>query len=223
MKKLILFIFLMSYSVSHAQNVVIQNNGKTEQSNSTDDTSYYINGISTREDVGGVETTWKTVNSSDYRIIVFKNYNDFSVSVIYEIIDSNVGNLVLGAGEEKTVNTGIYYRDNVPLSVRLIARRLNGGVASISASRPTAQFPIIGGYLVKYPDSMGWMDSFQASEALIRLNERRAYGYDHWRLPADEIEARLVCSGDSRDVLTRKTKDPYESLILIPVCNVQNN
>lgn len=99
------------------------------------DRQYYINGISTQEDIGGVEVSRESVSSySSYYNLIFENYNDFSVSVMYQVTDCDdgdvTGTIILKAGETK--GTGDVYCK--PSDYKLIVRRLGG------AAQPAQSF-----------------------------------------------------------------------------------
>ncbi len=114
----------------NAQNNVIlqQSTGGNTNSSASDDKQYYINGISTKEDVGGVEMSRGSSSGfAGYWHLKFTNYNDFLVSVIYEVEDYNrgavTGNIVLNAGETKSSSDS--YKS--PANFKLIARRMSSG------------------------------------------------------------------------------------------------
>jgi len=141
----------------YGQNVDVQVN-TTGASTTKDDCAYRINGICTTEDLGGVEVSrgraqstasymdwdqWRDVNSFS---IKFTNYNDFNVSVIFEV---EVATLVKGqynlyGGSEKRVGTIVLRPDETrettdffvqPRSFIVIARRLGGQTTPNSAPR----------------------------------------------------------------------------------------
>lgn len=114
----------------NAQNNVIlqQSTGGNTNSSASDDKQYYINGISTKEDVGGVEMSRGSSSGTvGYWHLKFTNYNNFVVSVIYEVEDYNrgvvTGNIVLMAGETKE-SIDAYSR---PSNFKVIARKMNAG------------------------------------------------------------------------------------------------
>lgn len=99
MKKfLLLFIGALSNIISFAQINILQNH-----STSTDPNEYFINGISTRMDIGGVDInfvkspTWVLSSGTPYgegiKAIKLTNYNDFPVTVIVEY-EYTIGNLL---------------------------------------------------------------------------------------------------------------------------------
>ena len=132
MKKIFILVALImgvSYFAS-AQNVVIQSNTTTPQS-SVNDNQYYINGISTREDIGGVDVKFEHYRSraddgfSEYGL-TFTNYHNFTVRVVFELPrgynGKTYGSIVLKANETKT--TEAYRLDYKDLSIIMIVRRL---------------------------------------------------------------------------------------------------
>jgi len=89
----------------------------------SNDTEYKINGVSTKEDIGGVEATHK------YPDLIFENFNNFTVTVIFEAFttarsnpDHYVGTIVLKANEKKVLpNTTV---SGSMTRIILIVRRL---------------------------------------------------------------------------------------------------
>jgi hypothetical protein len=86
---------------------------------------YFINGLSTAEDIGGVEVS-KGYYPRDHvwYNLVFENFNNFKVTVIFEVATSQgkkTGTIILEAGEIKMTN----YNYVNPSSFVLIVRRLN--------------------------------------------------------------------------------------------------
>jgi hypothetical protein len=86
---------------------------------------YFIAGISTKEDIGGVEiSTNGAFNTSDAVNIIFENYNNFIVSVIFEYETGGVGGarqtgaIVLKPNEKKTTTTQYWKPGNFKLIVR---------------------------------------------------------------------------------------------------------
>jgi hypothetical protein len=91
----------------------------------TDGGEYFIAGISTREDIGGVEVSSQYSNS--YYRLIFENYNNFPVSVIFEFSDNvqnrQTGTIVLRAGEKKEASGIINGRPQ--RDFKLIVRKLS--------------------------------------------------------------------------------------------------
>ena len=132
MKKIFIVVTLF-IGISHivsAQNVVIQSNTTTPQS-SVNNNQYYINGISTREDIGGVEVVFEAGSSSQYSgfsyyNLIFTNYHNFPVSVIYELprgyTGKTYGTIILNANEtKKSQSYKLEWRDK---SIIMIVRKL---------------------------------------------------------------------------------------------------
>lgn len=125
-------------NVNAQQTVVIQNSEEAKETVGTDG-SFYINGISSKEDIGGVGATVKT-DLVDRYIGVWKlydcyvsleNYHKFPVTVLYQAGPSKTtGSVVLepGAKAERkfaTVKTGYYDQvDSKWRSVFTITRKL---------------------------------------------------------------------------------------------------
>ncbi len=131
MKKIFIIVILF-IGISHiasAQNVVIQSNTNTSQSN-VDSNQYYINGISTREDIGGVDVQFEedySSNSGGYTFctLIFTNYHSVPVRVIYELPrgynGKTYGAIMLKAYEtKKSPRYKLDYKDN---SIIMIVRK----------------------------------------------------------------------------------------------------
>lgn len=107
MKKIILVLFAIVgfiTTVNAQQTLVLQNNqGSSQQT--IDPNIYYIKGIPSTQDIGGVEAL---PDNKDKRDIVFTNYNVFTVTVLYEAEDYDgnvlVGSVVLRGGETKIID-----------------------------------------------------------------------------------------------------------------------
>lgn len=126
-------------NVNAQQTVVIQNSEEAKKTVGTDG-SFYINGISSKEDIGGVEATvWTDLVDSDnwnmtkhYDCYVsLKNYHKFPVTVLYQAGPSKAtGSVVLEPGAKAdrkfaTVKTGYYDKvDSKWHSVFTITRKL---------------------------------------------------------------------------------------------------
>lgn len=95
---------------------------------------YYIQGVSSSQDIGGVEAYTKG-NEDPYgnpylRRVCFKNYRDYAVQVYFEFTyghpDSGKpslyyeGSIILGAGETKCIEK----RYNSARNIKMIVRRL---------------------------------------------------------------------------------------------------
>lgn len=124
-------------NVNAQQTVVIQNSEEAKKTVGTDG-SFYINGISSKEDIGGVQAIVTTKMSSRYQgqevhkcYVALTNYNNFPVTVLYQAGPNKVtGSLVLETGKTASaefgrVTTGI--GGDIPtemFSVFTITRRL---------------------------------------------------------------------------------------------------
>lgn len=109
---LLISIALFPIAVS-SQNIIIQqNNNSSSQSVSRDGNEYFINGISTREDIGGVDVEFVDDPENYYanKYLRFTNYHNFPVTVIFEVEDYQrggyyekvTGRISLRADETKT-------------------------------------------------------------------------------------------------------------------------
>ena len=129
MKRFLLTLALVCgfATIVSAQNVVIQQNTSSPQSSqTTTGHEYYINGISTAEDIGGVDVEFKEKSSygnyTDY-YLQFTNYHDFTVRVLFELSGRMYGSITLQANETKcTPNYYEVFDDNI--SIIMIVRKL---------------------------------------------------------------------------------------------------
>ena len=109
MRKLLICLLAIIGSITtvEAQTVVVQNNqGKTEQVQ--DPNIFYINGIPSTQDIGGVEAQTKYMDGNKYAI--FTNYQSTTVTVLYQLLGTYrdneyevIGSVVLKSGETKKV------------------------------------------------------------------------------------------------------------------------
>ena len=114
MKQLIVIIAIIfgMNNYASAQNVIINSEDYTQ---TVDDNQYYINGISTREDIGGVEIGRGKDCGNGFYLVKLTNYNDFTVTVLFEFSHSSYQNekiekrtMVLRAGETKETEKSYY-------------------------------------------------------------------------------------------------------------------
>ena len=114
MKKLLLCLLTMVGFVmsTEAQTVVVQKN-ETTTNQTQDPNIFYINGIPSTQDIGGVEG--QSIRTEIYKqhieqnvwteVVQFTNYNPCTVTVLYQIVisekDRQTGSIVLKAGEKK--------------------------------------------------------------------------------------------------------------------------
>lgn len=98
-------LLAMAGKVTAQNNVVFQSTGGNTNTSAIDNGQYYINGISTREDIGGVQMSRGTNRDWNTYHLKFTNYNNFMVPVIYEFEDEKrdqeTDNIVLMADETK--------------------------------------------------------------------------------------------------------------------------
>lgn len=201
--KIVKFILLISAltmvaTASYSQNVVIQQNSANPSSQKGDDGAYYINGISTREDIGGVEVSLGDPYGNSGRFIKFKNYNSIPVSVIYQLdTDTHkkvTGTIVLQAGEEKQTGQHYYGANNYVL----IARPMSTGRSEV-ATRPevkNAEPVLLYNSFYVIPDDFEKMSYNTAVETIEKLNGANYCGYSDWRFPSAS-ELTLIRSSDS--------------------------
>lgn len=113
MKKfLILFLAIVGFAITaNAQNVVIQQNGTTtSNTQSADPNIFYINGIPSTADIGGVEAQVEDKNQRTYLLLT--NYRNEAVTVLYYIEtqtgSERNGSVVLTPMQTKEVNLDMY-------------------------------------------------------------------------------------------------------------------
>ncbi|MCL2327401.1 MAG: hypothetical protein FWC39_02680 [Bacteroidetes bacterium] len=96
--------------------------------NANDSKYYWINGISSKEDIGGVDV--ETTKLSNGTKIVFTNYNTSTVTVYYKIKNANneilTGNRVLKPNEAKIIVDGDNYNYTTGVEIKIITRKLAG-------------------------------------------------------------------------------------------------
>jgi len=125
MKKIFLVLFVIigcTITVNAQQTVVLQNQ-QTSTEQTTDPNIFYINGIPSTQDIGGVEALYEVV---DYRSYLFlKNYNSSMVTVLYQYEDTYndifTGSVVLQSNESKRIRT---YYNRVIIKIATITRKL---------------------------------------------------------------------------------------------------
>lgn len=131
MKTLFVLLFALTGFIANvnAQTVVVQNN-KTASEQVQNPNIFYINGIPSTQDIGGVENEAVDLlfrDGSGYHVY-FTNYNSSTVTVLYQITfdgerapATKIGSVVLKAKEKKDV----LLRTNCsPAEIATITRRL---------------------------------------------------------------------------------------------------
>lgn len=89
MKKVFSFFIVVGlfFVCCNAQNIIqITNNGNSSSNGQKQDCPYRINGICVSEDIGGVDA--RIVYHDNCTWVVFTNYNNFRVTVLYEVGES---------------------------------------------------------------------------------------------------------------------------------------
>lgn len=116
--------------IASAQNVVIQTNDTDSKSSTTQTTGneYFINGISTAQDIGGVDAelinTGNSYYGDYYHKIKFTNYHEFTVTVLFEIGRYKVpGTITIPAKTAKTAPNE-YLIDKDDRRIVMIVRKL---------------------------------------------------------------------------------------------------
>lgn len=131
-KYLLLIAFLPIFCFAQNATVIIQNNSNGSSTTQTrTDNGYYIQGISSAENIGGVDATTTSLRdpyAPGLKYVDFKNYRNFPVTVLIEFTyghpDYSVylyeGSITLDAKETKRI--GSY---NLPRNFKMIVRALN--------------------------------------------------------------------------------------------------
>lgn len=208
MKKIFLVLTTLigfGLNVFGQNTVVIQNNNKSNKIDN--DCPYRINGICSTEDIGGVavETTgggWK------FDIV---NYNNFAVTIIYEVTSSRgiqggsyfgteteTGTIVLKANESKPFPR----QGSFNVSTKMIVRKLNNisesnNNNSGNPSNSNDDVVKLLGYLYVYPEDIGEMTYSEAMSICGNINAAKSYGYYDWRLPTLE-ELKMIMNNKSK-------------------------
>lgn len=147
MKRVLSIIILtIIYGVAYAQTSVVVNGDQTVAQ--VEDKSYYINGISSKEDIGGITTETLYTNTFqgrtierdyytgyayDYGILVITNLNPIPVSVNWETYETckankdvqQSGSITLKPNERREVCHTRFHEYKIP-EVKTITRKLAG-------------------------------------------------------------------------------------------------
>ena len=122
MKKIIfasLFLLFLGINSQAQNNIIVQQSNPAASGTTTDSNTYYINGISSKEDVGGVEYTFRYVSDSEKTVLDLTNYHNCTVTVLidfcwycsseryYQIMGDGVKSIVLRANEMKSFDVGM--------------------------------------------------------------------------------------------------------------------
>ena len=89
MKRILLILLSCIVNITFAQNnIIVQQNNSSSSVTSNDSGEYFINGISTKQDIGGVDVQFIAYRNGYYgeNQLKFTNYNNFTVSVIFEVM-----------------------------------------------------------------------------------------------------------------------------------------
>lgn len=206
-KIFIVLITLIGFGLngSGQNTVIIQNDNKFNEIDN--ECPYRINGICSTEDIGGVavETTgggWK------FDIV---NYNNFAVTIIYEVTSSRgiqggsyygteteTGTIVLKANESKPFPR----QGSFNVSTKMIVRKLNNisesqNNNSSNSSNSNDDVVILLGYLYVYPEDLGQLTYNEAMLICGNINAAKSYGYNDWRLPTLE-ELKMIMNNKSK-------------------------
>lgn len=126
MKKIILaslFILFLGINSQAQNNIIVQQSNSATTETSTDENAYYLNGISSKEDVGGVEYSF--YESTNGIMLSLTNYHNCTVTVLLDFIwngwgseqylSDGVKSYVLRANETKEIKVGMNSRpDTIP-------------------------------------------------------------------------------------------------------------
>jgi hypothetical protein len=201
MKKIFLIFATLSFCcLMHGQNVVVIGGNSPE---TKDDCIYRINGICISEDIGGVEVSSRKIGGGNDRMrLVFKNYNDFAVSVVYELQNGplrlkSTGTIILESGEEKETDSDWHS----PRNFKLISRKFD--ISSNTALKISDKVITLMGYLHVFPDDLGEFREYPAN-VIESINRNKAHGIGNWRLPT-EAELSILQQNHERLQLTHST------------------
>ena len=140
MKKVLSIIILtIIYGVAYAQTSVVVNGDQTVAQ--VEDKSYYINGISSKEDIGGITTETlfsydfqgRTIDGNKWGILVITNLNPVPVSINWETYETRSnfgdvqqsGSITLQPNERREVCHTRFYFYQIQ-EVKTITRKLAG-------------------------------------------------------------------------------------------------
>jgi len=186
---LTLSIFVLFGTYCFGQTVGVQVIGGSNEPTIINEPGHRINGICTSEDLGGVEALIRNVTDRHRGIyeghLDFENFNDFAVTVIYEIRNdigyASTGNIVLRAGQRRTVQAPFQV-----IGVKLIARRLGNPAEPAPVSTTTTNVPtnvpLLAGFLYVFPEDLG-IFSEKPTDLIEGINRGKAHGIGNWRLP----------------------------------------
>ena len=137
MKKIICVLIQIAMCVmasAQTTNVVVNGEKAVEK---VEDKSYYINGVSSKEDIGGITTETLYRKESQYGILVITNHNPVPVTVNWETYETTsssnkgdqtqIGSVTLQPNERKEVCHTRYFYYMIQ-EVRTITRKLSAGV-----------------------------------------------------------------------------------------------
>ena len=117
MKKIIfasLFLLFLGINSQAQNNIIVQQSNSATTETSTDENAYYLNGISSKEDVGGVEYSF--YESTNGIMLSLTNYHNCTVTVLLDFdwvgydseiyLSDGVKSYVLRANETKDIKVG---------------------------------------------------------------------------------------------------------------------
>lgn len=184
---------------------------------------YIIDGVSSIEDVGGVECNALApqFNDTSYKL-KFTNYNNFNVSVLYkvEVLDYKctsykTGTITLNKGESKTIALM-----KSPLGdIRIISREIGKTLSPVVNN--SEELVMVAGYLIRHPQIFKISGHANVTEFINNMNRAKVYGKANWRLPTND-ELRLLSIDNSNSKYYSKdnwNRYNINSAELIIVCD----
>ncbi len=183
-----------------------------------------INGVSSLDDIGGVECNALNPQSkTEYQRLKFTNYNEFNVSVLYklEILEPGrrvlykTGTIILERGETKTIQLKFETLGDI----RLIVRKM--GSVNSPIRNDSEELRIVAGYLICYPQTISIDGRANANDFIKKLNIRRVYTRSNWRLPSDsELNMLGIDNSDSKYYSTDNwNRYNVHPTLLIVICD----
>lgn len=189
---------LMCVSINaNAQNIIVQqNNNSSSTSTVQDNKGYFINGISTKEDIGGVDVEFVDDPKNYYanKYLKFTNYHNFPVSIIFEVEDYQrggyyekvTGSITLRANETKTTPNpyNVAKSRHCVMIVRRIGSAANATTQSTISNSEYVDLGLPSGTLWKTKNEKG---VYYAYDEAITLFGNQLPSKDHF------LELRACC------------------------------
>lgn len=175
---------LMCVSINaNAQNIIVQqNNNSSSTSTVQDNKGYFINGISTKEDIGGVDVEFVDDPENYYanKYLKFTNYHNFPVTIIFEVEDYQrggyyekvTGSITLRANETKTTPNpyNVAKSRHCVMIVRRIGSAANAATQSTISNSEYVDLGLPSGTLWKTKNEKGFYYTWE--EAVDQFGDK---------------------------------------------------